>query len=285
MKSEIYLLNIFSFRSMALIIYSLSTLHASSGGLTLPESDDGIAGSINNVLPLPYTPAELAMPPAGEIRKSYLRIVNELRTVLTARLAALPSGGDGQGSPWFGKFVAYKNGLDTVASSRLQADCFALVPQMAELLKAREGEDVPGLVSKNVGLVMDFSTVLISAIERHIIDQDAVVAPEKLTDFIKVFSTSGFQSEGEWEDAPISVDAAGILILDAAAVVTRLKSQPWQEAERFLGGATGAQALARYTASGDGMVALKTKYAANQATILAKWDELATWVAQQRGTP
>lgn len=77
------------------LVFPCLTLHASSGGLSLPESDDGIADSISNELPVPYTAAEMAVPPAGEIQRSYLRTVNELRNALTASLAAVPSGAEG----------------------------------------------------------------------------------------------------------------------------------------------------------------------------------------------
>jgi hypothetical protein len=72
------------------------------------------------------------------------------------------------------------------------------------------------------------------------------------------------------------------MILDAPAVVTQLKTRPWQEADHFLGNNTAAEAFIRYKDSSDGMGIHKTKYAANEATIIAKWNELAAWVVEQR---
>ena len=199
---------------------------------------------------------------------------------------SLPSGPGGQGSPWFAKFQSYKTGLDTVASSSLQSDCFVLVPKLAELIKAREGGDsVPEFASQNAGLANGFSTVLVHAIERHIIDQKATVAAAYLANFVTVFSTPGFLSEGDWEATPILVNAAGIMILDPTAVVALLKMQPWQQANRFLGGATAAQSFARYAAAGDGLAVLKTKFSANSSTVTAKWNELAESVALQQKPP
>lgn len=233
-----------------------------------------------------FTPAELATPPVGQIQKSHLRTVNQLRTILTATLAAIPVGAEGTGSPWFTKAQNYKAGLDTVAASSLQADCFALIPKIADLLAARkevyEGNNVPEFALRSAGLANGFSTVLIHAIERHIIDQNGIVSAVNLISFSKVFSTPGFLSEGDWEASRIPIDSAGIKILDAAAVVTQLKTRPWQEAAQFLGNNTAAEAFARYAVSGDGMAILKTKYAADQATITAKWNELAAWVVTQR---
>ena len=250
-------------------------------GLTIPTGDAGIADSISNDLPVPFTAAELTVPPLGQIQKSHLRTVNQLRTILAATLTTAPSGTDGQGSPWFAKGQAYKSGLDVVSVSLLQSDCFALIPKISALLAARQS-DAPAFAQQCAGLANGFSTVLLHSIERHVIDQNGTVFAANLVSFSTVFSTEGFTSEGDWEASPIPVDSAGIMILDAAAVVTQLKTRPWQEADHFLGNATAAQALARYAASGDGMAILKTKYAATQTMIAAKWNELAAWVVTQR---
>lgn len=233
-----------------------------------------------------FTPAELATPPVGQIQQSHLRTVNQLRTILTTTLAAVPSGAEGTVSSWYTKAQSYKTGLDLISTSSLQADCVALIPKIADLLTSRkevnEGNNVPEFALQIAGLANGFSTVLIHAIERHIIDQNGTVSAANLISFSKVFSTSGFLSEGDWEASPIPIDSAGIMILDPAAVVTQLKTRPWQEAEQFLGNNTAAEASARYAVSGDGMAILKTKYAASQATITTKWNELAAWVVTQR---
>lgn len=236
----------------------------------------------NNPPPEPQvTAAEKATPPPGEIQKIHLRAVNNLRTILTTTLATVPEGAEGQESPWFTKAQAYKLGLDVIAASSLQSDCIALIPQIAGLLAARE-TNAPEFARKCAGLANGFSTVLINAIERHIIDQNATVSAANLASFCTVFSVPGFTAEGDWETLPIPVDAAGVMILDAAAVGAHLKTRPWEEADWFLGNSTSALAFERYGATGDGMEALKTKYAANQATITAKWNELAAWVESQR---
>lgn len=227
------------------------------------------------------TAEELAIPPAGEIQKIHLRLVNGSRSRLGEILAAVPAGADGLGSPWFTEFQTLKTNLDAIATSRLQFDCFALIPQIEEFLKARDA-GVPGFAEKAGGIACGISSALINAIERHIIDQNATVSAANLNIFITVFSFGGFCTEGDWEESPIPVNSAGIMILDAAASVTQLKTRPWQEADQFLGNRTAAEAFARYSASGNGMAVLKTKYAANQATIVAKWIELAAWVVTQR---
>ena len=123
--------------------------------------------------------------------------------------------------------------------------------------------------------------MLINAIERHIIDQNGIVPAANLAGLCTVFSTAGFTSEGDWEASPIPVDSAGIMILDAAAVVAHLKTRSWQQAAQFLGNRTAPMAFARYAPSGDGMAVLKTKYSTNQAAITSKWNELAAWVLAQ----
>jgi hypothetical protein len=69
---------------------------------------DGIQDDLNPPAEPELTPAELATPPAGQIQKSHLRSVNQLRTILAATLAAVPAGEEGTGSPWYTKAQAYK---------------------------------------------------------------------------------------------------------------------------------------------------------------------------------
>lgn len=278
MKKEI-----FNFTCLALGIYFSMINIMRAEGLSLPDDDPLIQKFLNTPNPPAPTPEELAIPPVGEIRKIHLRAVNQIRDLMAVSLASIPAGEQGLGSPWYTKIQAYKAGLDAVAASRLQTDCFALIPVMSEILVAsRLAEDRPENANQHGGFVNDFSTTLVNAIERHLIDNNGNVSTENLAKFVTFFTLPGFRSEGDWEKSPIPVDAPGIMILDAAAVVTRLKTRPWQEAEQFLGNNTATEAFARYAVSGDGMAVLKTKYAADQATITAKWNELAAWVETQR---
>ena len=252
----------------------------------LRPATDGIQDDLNLPAEPELTMAELAMPPVGQIQKSHLRTVNHLRAYLTTALAAVPAGTERTGSPWFSRAQAYRAGLDILATTNLQADCFALIPNIKGLLAARRddylGLDVPSFALICSDLANEFSTVLIHAMERHVIDQNGSVPAAHLISFITVFSVPGFTSESDWEASPIPVDAAGLMILDPSAGVTYLKTRPWQEADQFLGNATAAEAFSRYSAAGNGMAILKTKYAANESTIRAKWNELAAWVVTQR---
>jgi hypothetical protein len=259
------------------------TSRADRGRLTpAPQVKTGSTGlRLTDTAEPEFTVVELATPPAGQIQKSHLRTVNQLRAILAATLAAAPAGTEGQGSPWFAKGQAYKSGLDAVSASSLQADCFALIPKISAVLAARQS-DAPAFAQQCAGLANGFSTVLVHSIERHIIDQNGTVSAANLISFSTVFSTEGFTAEGDWEASPIPVDSAGVMILDATAVLTQLKTRPWQEADHFLENATAEQAFARYAAPGNGMAILKTKYSANQATITAKWNELVAWVVTQR---
>ncbi|WP_038163672.1 hypothetical protein, partial [Verrucomicrobium sp. BvORR106] len=72
--------------------------------------------------------------------------------------------------------------------------------------------------------------------------------------------------------------------LDPVAIVTHFKSQHWKKAERFLGGATAAEAFVQCEPTGDALAVFKTKYAADQTRIIAQWNDLTAWVALQRIT-
>jgi hypothetical protein len=89
-----------------------------------------------------------------------------------------------------------------------------------------------------------------------------------------VHAAGYFCQEGEWEGKNPPINAAGVMILNAAAVVTQLKAGPWKQASQFLEGETTAsEYFDRYIPTGDGLTVLKTKYAANQDAIDAKFVE------------
>lgn len=219
-------------------------------------------------------------PQPGEIWGGYLDAINETRTQVAQVLGQVPTGSDGQSSPWFAKLQVIKAQLDKTATSKAQTDLFALVPNLAEVFQ--EQEPLPFLIEA-FGPLANLSVPLISTAGTHVEQQNGIVTSANLTNFVKVFTVgNGFVSEPNWEDRAMPIDAPGVMILDAAAVVTQLKAGPWQQAKQFLGGATTASGyFARYVGSGDGLGVLKTKYAANQSAIDTKFSELKTWADQQ----
>lgn len=219
-------------------------------------------------------------PQPGEIWGGYIDAINETRTQLTQVLAQVPTGDDGQSFPWFAKLQTIKGQLDQAATSKSQVDLFATVPKLAEVFQ--EKDPLP-FVTESFGPLANLSVPLISTVGIHVEQQRGTVAAAALADFVRVFAVgNGFISESNWEDRQMPVDAPGVMILDAAAVVTQLKAGPWEQASQFIGGATTASGFfARYTGTGDGLPVLKTKYAANHSAIGSKFSELKTWVDQQ----
>jgi len=218
-------------------------------------------------------------PQPGEIWGGYLDAINETRTQLAQILGQVPSGENGLSSPWFTKLQTIKTQLDQTAASKTQTSFFAVVPNMADVFQ--EQDPLP-FASESFGPLANLSVPLISTAGTHVEQQNGTASIAVLTNFVKMFAVNGFVSEPNWEDRIMPIDAPGVMILDAAAVVTQLKAGPWQQAKQFLGGATTASGFfSRYTGTGDGLAALKTKYAANQSTIDAKFSELKTWADQQ----
>ncbi len=206
--------------------------------------------------------------------------VSRVSAALATIANTVQPGSQGQASPWFTKLQSLKTELSQLGTSKLQSDLFALISETGEFFAA-DG-NAPEFVNQAAASLHTLDVVMIQTVKQHITEQNAAISPSNITIFIKVFSNKGFVNEPDWEEQPIPVDSAGIMILDAAAVVTHLKTRPWQEADHFLGNNTAAEAFVRYKASSDGMEILKTKYAANEPTIIAKWNELAAWVAEQR---
>jgi hypothetical protein len=220
-------------------------------------------------------------PPApGKIWPPYVEHVNEIRAHLAPIIAAVPPGNDGQASPWFAKLQAIKGQMDQVASSQNQTDLFAAVAQLAEIFRQ---QDAPSFVGDAYGDLANLSVPLIGTAATHVQQQNGNVTAATLSCFVTMFQIGeGFVSEANWEDRPMPIDAAGVMILDATAVVNQLKAGNWQQAKRFIGSsATAATYFARYAPPGKGLAVLKARYAQSQAVIDAKFDELKNWVAQQ----
>lgn len=239
--------------------------------------------ALNNTA-VTLTDEDLADPPSGEIRKRYLRDVNEVRSTLAANLKSAPAGPDGQQSPWMPKYQTLKSDLDQIALSRLQRDVFDLIPQMKEFFSAIREPGYSDFFASQAAVLRSLGVTVVHAIAEHVIDQNANVAAPDLANFVTVFSTSSFMSSSVWVDEVMPIDAAGVMILDAASVVTQLKALPWQQAEQFMGRSTSGDAFENYELTGEGLAILKTKFTENKAMIIAKWDELSAWVAQQKAS-
>ena len=266
------------------LVYVLQTGSAKSGKLPQkdkPADSGGLKSGDEILAESRSAPAYTPLP--GQIAIG-IQHVTRLAAQLTAIAEGVPSGNQGQASLWFAKLQTVKNEAGKLAATKLQSDLFPQIPVIADFFTAK-GDDVPDFVIQTATLLYILPTTIIYSIRKHIAEQNGIITAGNLAHFIKFFSTDGFVSEANWEDKPMPVDSAGIMILDAAATVTQLKTQPWQNAERFLGEETAAQAFARYAAAGDGLAVLKTSFAANSSTVTAKWNELAAWVALQRKHP
>lgn len=219
-------------------------------------------------------------PQPGELWGGNIDSVNAIRSQLAEILSAVPTGTEGQSSPWFAKLGSIKAQLDQVAASKMQVDLFNMIPNLAEVFQ--EHEPLP-FVLESFGSLANLNVDLNMAAGSHVEQQNGTIAAAILVNFVTMFSVgNGFVSEASWEDRPMPIDAAGVMIVDAAAVVTQLKAGPWQQASQFLCGETTASGyFARYAGSGDGLAVLKTKYAENQSAIDAKFIELKAWVEQQ----
>ncbi|QIF05571.1 hypothetical protein [Roseimicrobium sp. ORNL1] len=248
-------------------------------GVTPPSTaNPGTGEPIGRLAEAVATPEELADPPLGKIRKLDLDSVDRARKGLAEVLASVPVGPDGQSSPWFARLKAIKTQLDRAAASQEQTDLFASVPLLAEIFRP---QDVPAFVNGAFGHLANLSVCFRETAAFHVKQRDANVADTTLAAL--VFRVGhGYTSEPDWEDRPPPIDAAGVMILDAPAVVAQLRAGPWEEAHMFLGGVDDAKScFARYAPGGDGLVVLKTKYTQNRAMIDAQFVELKNWVAQQ----
>ncbi len=272
--------NTLLFYVVASFIATAINHQAFSQGLAIPKNDAGIADSISDALPTPYTLDELATPPAGEIRKLRLRAINSTKLSLQAVLATVPLADQTNPNYSIALFAIQK--IESVISDRQQNQLFGLIEDIIALDEAAKVEANPSFVKPAAEALSELKTSIVHEIAAYIVTQNAAVPADKLSLFVRAFTAGSFIEAGDWEGEVIPVSEIGMMIIDAAAVVAMIKTQPWQNADRFIGGANASNAFSKYTPSGDGLAVLKMKYASNQATIEAKWNELAAWVAEQR---
>lgn len=262
---------------VSLICYS-NQLQAQ--GLKIPTNNNAITGAIDAVDPTPYTAAELASPPSGQIRKLRLRDVELSKRTLQAVLASVSTEDQSNANYRVAQSAEVK--LEAVLLTYQQDPFFSLIEIIFTLEASAESEGSPLFVRSASHALEEIKTSIVEEMADSIVRMNAAIPPDMLARFVSAFAKGSLIEAGDWEDKTIPISSAGVMILDAEAVVLQLKSQPWQQAERFVKNATAEQAFHRYTTSGDGLEVLKTKFAADKATIMAKWDELAAWVAQQR---
>lgn len=232
-----------------------------------------------------YAETDFDLPPPGGVMVADLKNLQQVSQKVATYLLAAPNDATGKQSPWYPQLQAWKTSLDQFLATPQQSGLFNLIPTMANFV-ARGMEEAPAPVDSTLGNIDDemsgMGYYVIKAMAAHITEQQAVVSAPNVANFVRIFAVRGFVEEGAWEDEKMPVNGAGVMILDAPAVVTQLKAGPWQQAKQFLGGAATASGyFTRYVGSGDGLAVLKTKYAANQTAIDAKFSELKTWADAQ----
>lgn len=257
-------------------------LLAMLGCLVFSLNKSKVEAQESGLPPVP-TAEELATPPSGEIRKLYLRDVNDARTAIQTTIAQVPA--DQQSAAIFITVQSVKNGLDALMTTRSQSDLFNIIPLMAQVFESHREDGSPSFVHEVRNSLENITMILFKVMAAHIKEKQGNVELDPLGKFVTAFSIRGIFLERDWEDEPPPVGAADIFILNADAVLTLLKTRPVEQAQRFTGGATTAQFFARYQNASGGMQVLKAKYAQNKQAIEGKYTELVNWVAQHQQNP
>ncbi len=265
---------------LALLLLAACTvprLHAE--GVTLPENDPYNQGAMGAGGADPEREAAAKEPDLpGKIRGVDRFDLKEVRQRLAASLAALPEGPAGRGSPWLPKFKAVEAGLDKVLASRTQEDCLALIPLVAAVLPA--WADHNSAFNEAARHMRDSGTALVHTAAWYVEEKKGKVSKVNLQRLVMLFSRGCDGGECDWEDGPMPIDRAGVMILNPVAVMEQLKTLPPEETGLFYGNWDLKFAFEGYEEAGHGMPLLKARYAANREQIRAKWQELADWVAK-----
>lgn len=248
--------------------------------LTIPTSDDGILNSISDKLPMPYTESELAPVPEGEILGLRFRDINSAKLALQKSL--LLATAEDQTSASYTNAQAALQKIETVIAGKQQVQLFSLIDNIIVLDNAADAEESSLFVSSAASAVDLLKMCMIYEIATYINVNHAGMPADVFALLVRAFTEGSFVKDGDWEDELIPITGVEMMILDAQTFLTQIQAQPWQNAERFIGGATSEAAFSQYMNAGSGTPILKSKYAINKVTIDTKWNELVQWVAQQR---
>lgn len=183
------------------------------------------------------TDADLVPPGPGEVSRADVKYMQPASQQIGALLGQTPGGATGTGSTWYPRLQTWKTAFDQFLTSRLRADFLNLIPTMADYWsRDAEAEELAPQLGEVSNWMQTCGEYLIKAAAAHVSEQNGVIDAATLAKFVKLFASRGFVVDADWEDAPMPINGAGVLILDAPAVVTQLKAGPWQQAKRFLAG-------------------------------------------------
>ena len=234
----------------------------------------GIAFQPLHAQPPESADSELQGSATGEIRQQEVPTLQQYDGEIRKWLENAPNDQTGKQSSIYPKLQAWSDSLHQLASSHKQTDAFKMIPLMADILNADKSNGDAEELKEVRGRLNDSGFPLIMAAGAYVQQQNGQVDPAILAELVKLFSVRGFDMEPDWENDTMPIDAAGLMIINPVAVVNLLKSEPWQRAEEFIGGRTAANFFERYQPNGDGLAVLKSKYAAQQPLINAKFKEL-----------
>ena len=256
---------------------------ASAQGLGFPtQSQLDQQQGVNTNFPDNDLPEDWATrsPNAGEIRLLAEILLQEAKQKIGIEKASVPDGPQGKASNTYVKIIQWLQAVDDQLLTKTQIKLIELNPLNAEILKSAKTEvNIDKSVLNLVGIVQGTTSALIyNAFDFINNNQNPNIAQHD--NLLSGFYCSGFVDPTEWEDETLPIDRAGVFIIDSDNAVTKLKTKSVEEIKTFLGGTTDNSFFKRYEAEGDGMDILKTKYAAEKASIQAKLAELFVHVAQ-----
>ena len=242
-----------------------------------------------DVLGFPQPPArpDADYQPAGPglISLAETEELQRISALVTALLDQAPNDPTGKQSDVYPPLQAWGIAASEAATNKTQLSVINLIPAMATIFAMNLGGEEYCQQFEEVRRDIKDIFVL-NTIANYVTEHDGVIDVAILSKFVKAFSVTGFAPEYMLENGPLPIERGGVMILDASAVVTLLEAGPWKEAATFLANSeTSADFFSSYVTEGAGLSVLKTKYAADQTTIDAKFVELKTWVDANRPPP
>lgn len=252
-----------------------------SQGLSLPNLDTletkyAIDGNTIDVVP--STPADFVPPENGKLSPIDVGYIVEIHARLLQSLALVPEGEKGKDHSDFSILQQLAIDFQNVTTTKDRDALFATIPATLVVMSpsANQGYEL----NDARGVVSDCRYVIIQEVAFEVLENSSNVTSARHEMFVNIFCNREIRQEPDWEDEPMPIDSAGVFVTDATNSAAKLKTKTLEEIKTFLGGSTDNSFFERYESAGDGMNLLKTKYAANKATIQAKFAEVLAHVAQ-----
>ena len=228
----------------------------------------------------PYDPKDDAEPDHGKISRSECKKISSISTKLQDILTDATGNED-----WFTEGEVIHKKLTAWEAEKLRSEFLKLIPLVISSHKksALSDQEEASVSSRYKNLMLELAQMIHLQVYNLVREKNATVNEEEWTYISSISLYGTLFDDASWEDRSDYLPTAGAFILDPVKATAELKTKSLEKLQAFLAGDDDIGFFKRYEDAGDGMPALKTKYAANKVEIQAKFAEVLAHVVLLEG--